>query len=285
MKVHRPSELRALLDEHGVRPSRALGQNFLVDANILRILVETADLPPAARVLEIGPGAGVLTEALLDAGARVVAVEKDPRLVALLAARFGGRPDLELVQADALAWDLAACFASGVEHLVSNLPYSAGTRILMRVAGQPPRPRGMTVTLQADVGERLVAAPGTKAYGLLAIWMRRLFDVAVLRRVSPTCFFPVPEVDSVIVRLALRPEPLAVPTDLARFHALSRWAFSHRRKQLCTLGRRLPPSVGRLPGDAVAWIASCGLAPEARPEEVDIDGWVRLADALSGGPA
>ena len=146
-----------------------MGQNFLIDGNIRDMIVKAADIQPNETVLEIGPGLGVLTEALLKQAGHVMAVEKDQRLHDIVQERFADRDNLELLHADALDLDLEARVQSGAIKMVSNLPYSVGTRILMELIGARHRPERMVVTLQRDVADRMTAAHGGKVYGLLSI--------------------------------------------------------------------------------------------------------------------
>ncbi len=280
MKLTSLSDLRRLLAEYGVRPSRALGQNFLIDTNILRIIVETAELQPADRVLEVGAGAGILTEPLLDRVASVTAVEKDHRLCALLRARLAGRANLELIESDALDCDLQGILDRGVRKVVSNLPYSAGTRILIELVHARCPPDRLVVTLQTDVAARLMAPPGGSAYGLLAVWAQRLYEIELRKRIAPGCFYPAPEVQSALVVLRRRDTPLAEVRSLAGFVALTRQAFMHRRKMMQKILQGIGPDCGRLPGDPASALRSLGLDPAARPENLGVTDWARLANAL-----
>ena len=281
MKLTRPSHLKLMLAERGIVPSRIMGQNFLVDANLVRIIVDAAGIEPGAGVLEIGPGAGVLTEALLDQGAQVTAVEKDARLHAFLAERFADTPDLRLLHADALETDLADLVARGARTMVSNLPYSVGTRILLRLVGGPAIPDLVVVTLQLEVGQRLVAGPGSRDYGLASVQVQRRYDVEIVRRISRTCFYPPPEVESAVIRLVRRPVPRAAPVSPSHFDALVKGAFTRRRKQI----QRVLQEMGEAPrGMACAthdWLHSIGIDPAARPETLSVEQWATLSDAIT----
>ncbi len=263
-----PSAVRALLTELNFQPSRVLGQNFLIDGNILRILADAAELAPDDVVVEVGPGLGVLTEALLARAGRVIAIEKDTRLHAWLARRFAGEPRLDLRHADALRADWPALCAGGRTKLAANLPYSVGSRILMDCFMAAPGPARMVVTVQKEVADRLAAGPGSSDYGLLSVWAQLRYEVRLHKVIPRTCFLPAPEVTSAIVTLARRPmDPL--PAALApRFTALVKQAFSQRRKQLG----------GLLKNPAACQAA--GIAPTARPEELAVSDWLRLAAAL-----
>ena len=269
-----PREVSALLRARGIRPSKALGQNFLVDRHVLDRIVAAADLPPGARVLEVGAGLGVLTSALLDAGARVTAVEKDPALQPILRERLGARPGFELVCGDALELDYAALFAPGAcTRLVSNLPYSVGSRVVVAAATCPRPPERMTLLLQKEVGDRFAAPEGAPGRGAVSVWLQRLYDVSAVREVPPACFVPRPEVTSVVLVLARHGRHPLPPAHDALLRDLSRAAFLHRRKQLAASLRAAGP-LSR-PADFVRdALAACGLPPTARPEELSVAQWI-----------
>ncbi len=183
-----PSEVRSLLARLDFHPSRVLGQNFLIDRNILNILLEAADLSPADRVVEVGPGLGVLTEALLERTAGVTAVEKDNRLAPYLRERFAGESRLELIHSDVLDCDLPAVFPQPGMKLVANLPYAIAARLLVDLTEIPHPPALVIITIQREVADRLTAVPSTKDYGLLSILMQRRYAVTTVKHISRTCF-------------------------------------------------------------------------------------------------
>ena len=246
MNLTSPSQVKAWCIDHGFHPNKVLGQNFLVDRNALESIVEAAALPTGARVLEIGPGLGVLTEELLRRGFAVTAVEKDPVLAERLAEALGNPPDLTVRAGDAL--DLikdGSC--DGFPALVSNLPYQAGTRILLElvqrigvnrtggaalVAAQDA-PETVVVLVQTEVAERLAAGPGSKTRGLAGVWAQLDYDVQLVRAVKAACFWPRPEIGSTVVRLVRHHRNDALSPDWrARFRQITKQAFEHRRKQL-----------------------------------------------------
>jgi 16S rRNA (adenine1518-N6/adenine1519-N6)-dimethyltransferase len=280
VKLTRPSDVRSLLAEIGVRPSRVSGQNFLADANVLRILIETASLSPDDTVLEIGPGLGTVTERLLEAGCRVIAVEKDSRLSHHLEQRFRDSTRFRLIGADALDLDPATLNGLGFDKVVANLPYSVGSRILVNLFRMPHPPRKIVVTVQREVAERLAAGPGSRTYGLLSVWAQQGYAVRVRRKVSPTCFHPVPRVWSAIVEM----NPIGrtgIPLeDETLFRELTKRAFGHRRKQMATLLNRLAPPMRLPPRDWAAWLNALGFNPQSRPENLSAEDWCRLSNAL-----
>ena len=269
----RPSEVRALLAQLDFHPSRVLGQNFLIDRNVLNILLDAAELGPADAVVEVGPGLGVLTGALLSRAAAVTAVEKDNRLAPYLRERFGDRPNLTLIHADALACDFPALFPRPGMKLVANLPYAVAARLLVELTAIPHPPELIVVTIQREVADRLEAAPSTDDYGLLSILMQRHYEIATVKHISPSCFWPPPEVQSSIARLELRPEPLGGPADELALRNLLRHAFSRRRK---TMAR----SLRDLAENPLPALAAAGIAPTARAEELPPGTWPALLRAL-----
>lgn len=279
------SEIKRSLADMGFRPARALGQNFLVDENMLRAIVRAAELEPGACVLEVGPGCGVLTAQLLDAGARVIAVELDSRLFQF-ARRFLGEEALEWIEGDALAGKhalhpevLARLPLHGPWHLVSNLPYSAGTPILIASSRLPNPPRSATVLLQHDLGARIAAAPGSKEWGAVSVKLQALYTVQRLRTLPPQLFWPQPSVDSALLRLELRPvRPQA--EDLARLDALVSCLFEQRRK---TVLNRLDALWGDR-SHAAAVCATLGVDPRSRPEELTVETMLALARSAPPAP-
>ena len=274
-----PREVGALLRERGIRPSKALGQNFLVDRNVLARIVEAAALPPGARVLEVGAGLGVLTAALLDAGARVTAVEKDESLWPVLEERFGGRDGFSLVKGDALElpWDALLGAPDGPRHLVSNLPYSVGSRVVVDAACCAAPPDTMTLLLQKEVGDRFAAPEGSPARGAASVWLQRLYDVRAVRDVPPGCFLPRPEVTSAVLSLRLHGRHPLDRAAAERFRALVKEAFLHRRKQLASSMRGAGGGLARDPDFVRAALAAAGAPETARAESLSVEQWLALA--------
>ena len=280
MKLTRPSDVVALLERLDFRPSRVLGQNFLIDGNILEILLRSGDVGPADQVLEVGPGLGIVTGPLLQRAARVVAIEKDDRLHGHLAGTFADQPALELIHADALSVDLEAILGSGVNKLVANLPYGIASRLLVELAESANRPERMVATVQQEVAERLTATPGTKAFGVLSVLVQYRYRARLVKLISENCFYPRPKIRSGIVQMEAHGRPGA--SDDQGFKTLVKHAFSRRRKQLGSLLPSMPGArIGR--PQAQALIAEAGLDPTARPETLAVEDWIRLADKMAGG--
>ncbi len=280
MKLTSPSQVIALLQEHGLQPNSLLGQNFLIDANIRDIIVAAADPQPDDVVLEVGPGLGVLTEKLVELARRVVAVEKDRGLHEYLCREYPDHPSLSLIRGDALDLDPAFFEREGITTLVSNLPYSVGSRILMNVFALPLPPRRVTVTVQLEVGERLTAAPGDEERGLLGVWAQRVYAVETVKVISPNCFYPRPKVKSAVVRMTRLPDARIQTGDRKMFAALTKEAFAYRRKQMATIMTKSAARFGVTPEQAVMVLGQTGLDPRIRPEMITVDQWQALADGI-----
>ena len=235
MNLTSPSQVKEWCLAHGFHPNKVLGQNFLIDKNALDAIVDAAGLPAApetpTRVLEIGPGLGVLTEGLLQRGCEVTSIEKDPVLADRLAEALGSPAALTVKKGDALDF-IKEGTCDGYPFMVSNLPYQAGTRILLELV-QRLTPDVMVVLVQTEVADRLAAGPGSKTRGLAGVWAQLDYDVKSVRKVAASCFWPRPEIGSTVVRLERhhRNDGLAAEVRAA-FHRLSKTAFEHRRKQL-----------------------------------------------------
>ena len=224
------SRMKQILAEGGIRLTKSLGQNFLHDANQLRRIIEAAQLSRRDRVLEVGPGLGPLTAALVERAGEVLAIEKDARLVELLKVRFhigretasetGKSPILQLLHDDALDYLKRSRRDWSDWKLVANLPYSVASAILVELAQGPPGPQRMVVTLQVEVAKRLLAKPNTPDYGVLTLLVQLHYEPQGWFKIPASCFFPEPEVDSACVCLVRRPLPLLRPSKAERLQAL-----------------------------------------------------------------
>ncbi len=281
MKRTRPSEIKRILAELDIQPSRVLGQNFLADENILHIILDSAHLAQRDVVLEIGPGLGVLTEHLVRLSQHVIAIEKDPRLAAHLRDTFHNTPAFHLIEGDALQQALPQLVErEGVTHVISNLPYASGTRILMELIDADKRPLRMVLMLQSDVAERLVAAHGSKAYGLASIHAQMYYDVVIRKIVSPSCFYPPPDVRSAIVEFYRRSEPQVALRNTTHFNGLVKWCFSQRRKQIGRLLLNAPAPLVASGLDLADLPKDIGIRPDQRPESVPVSAWGHLSNHL-----
>ena len=264
-----------LLDRHEIRPSRALGQNFVVDPNTVRRIVRLAALPEGTPVVEIGPGLGSLTMALVEAGHPVTAVELDRHVLPALR-EVVVRAPVRVIEGDAMALDWSSVLA-GHERwaLVSNLPYNVSTPLVLDLLAEVPQIERMLVMVQSEVGDRLAAAPGTPAYGIPSVKVALRATAEVVGRVPPTVFLPRPRVDSALVRLVRRPRP-AVDVDLDLLVRLVDQAFGQRRKML----RR---SLGEVV--TAEQFAAAGIDPTDRPERLGVAEWGRLTAVVEAGSA
>jgi 16S rRNA (adenine1518-N6/adenine1519-N6)-dimethyltransferase len=283
MNPTRLSDVRRTLASLDVRPRKSLGQNFLIDRNVLEILLKAADLAPTDGVLEIGPGLGVLTGELARRVRRVVAVEKDARLFGFLAEAFPAGSPVSVLYGDALAMDLDALMRSGIDKVVASLPFASGSRILLDLAGGDVPPRHITVTVQQEVAERMAAAPGSRDYGILSVWTQVRYDVRIVRSIRPTCFWPRPEVKAAIVTLRRHGRHPMEAAETAFFRALSRECFLQRRKQVAGILARSPRF--RVPdrNDGQRLIRDAGGDPRARAEQLGVPVWRRLTRRLQDG--
>ncbi len=263
------TEIRALLAAHGIRPSKALGQHFLADPNTAERIVRIAGVRPGDRIVEVGPGVGSLTVALLDAGAHVCAIEVDRHVLPVLEEVTAGR-DIEIVRADALRVDWPALLGDARFAMVANLPYNIATPIVIEALERAPMIEQFLVMVQREVGERLAAGPGEDAYGAVSVKVAYYADAKVVGRVPATVFLPQPRVESVLVRLARRAAPPVPVADPHRLFALVRAGFATRRK---TLRRALD---GLIDSDTFTRAA---IDPSARAETLSLDDWARLSDA------
>ena len=268
--------LREVIASHDLRARKSLGQNFLLDLNLTAKIARAAGDLSASDVLEIGPGPGGLTRGLLAEGARkVLAVEKDARCLpalAEIAKAYPGR--LEILQGDALAIDPLAHLSPPIK-VVANLPYNVGTELLVRWLTPPDWPPvwdSLTLMFQKEVAQRIVAQPGSKAYGRLAILAQWRCSARIVMELPPEAFTPAPKVHSAVVHLTALPQPrfAADPDVLARIVAA---AFNQRRKMLRSSLKALAP-------DIEARLTSVGIAPTARAEEISVESFCALARAL-----
>jgi 16S rRNA (adenine1518-N6/adenine1519-N6)-dimethyltransferase len=278
-----PSATRELLAQLGHTPKRFLGQNFLVDGNIVRKSLELAQVAPGDTVVEVGPGLGTLTTALLEAGARVWAIEKDRHLHAHLAATLAPRfpATFHLLEGDAVEHPLAG-LAPNLEagspfKVVANLPYAIATPWLDEVLAGP-LPARLVLMLQQEAAQRYTARPGTKSFGAISVFLQAAYEAAPGHKVAAACFHPRPDVESHLLHLVRRAEPFVFA---APVKTLIRACFQQRRKQIGALLR------ARLPAELQGWrelLAAHGLSEQSRPEVIPVEWWKAfsgLAPALT----
>jgi 16S rRNA (adenine1518-N6/adenine1519-N6)-dimethyltransferase len=268
--THTPSEVARLLADHGLRPSRALGQNFVADPNTVRRIARLAGLSSADRVVEIGAGLGSLTLALAETGASVTAIEIDRHLLPVL--REVAEPaGVRVIEGDALRLDWPSILGDDPGWvLVANLPYNVATPLVADLLDGVPMIERMLVMVQREVGERLAAAPGSRAYGAVSVKVAYWAEASVVGQVPASVFVPKPNVASALVRIVRRPVPAVDPRAVApaRLFELVRAGFGQRRKML----RR--SLAGLVAGPA---FSCAGVDPSARAEDLDVLAWGRLA--------
>jgi len=267
----------ALLEQHGLSPRRTLGQNFVVDPNTVRRIARLAGVSAGDVVVEIGAGLGSLTAALAETGARVAAVEVDRGIVPVLRAQMVDHPNVEVHEADAMQLDWVAFITDLNAHLdrargagvtvVANLPYNIATPLVADLLDRVPQVRGMLVMVQAEVGERFCAKPGTPAYGAVSLKVAYWAHAEIVGRVPPTVFLPRPKVDSVLVRIARYDTPAADVDDAEALFSLVRTGFAKRRKMLRTA------LAGTVTADQ---FERAGVDPTARAEQLTLGDWAVL---------
>jgi 16S rRNA (adenine1518-N6/adenine1519-N6)-dimethyltransferase len=259
--------LMELLERHGARPTKSLGQNFVIDPNTIRKVIAASGVTADDHVLEIGAGPGSLTLGLAAAAAKVSAVEIDRRLLPVLEEATAGTSNVDVIQGDALEVDLASF---GANKLVGNLPYNIATQIVLRTLETTPAITSLTVMTQKEAGDRLASSPGSKVYGATSVLCAFHGTARVVGTISRRAFFPVPNVDSVMVRIERRP---AQDVDAARFYRVVKAAFAQRRK----MARSTLAEVFGSPEAAVAALESAGAAAGARAEEIGLEAYLKLA--------
>jgi 16S rRNA (adenine1518-N6/adenine1519-N6)-dimethyltransferase len=275
-----PGQLQRLLRAEGLRPRKSLSQHFLTDPDALDGIVAAAELTPGDRVIEVGPGLGVLTRRLLAAGASVTAVEVDSRLAAYLRRELGAIERFELIEADALALHPREVVPAEPFKLVANIPYHI-TSPLLHTFLEGEHPPELTVLLvQAEVAERVASPPGAMSY--LSVFVQNVATAEIVRRVPAAAFEPAPEVDSAILRLRRRRDPPVRPgAGRDPFYRVVQAGFRQRRKQVHNgLARELPvdrAAVSRA-------LTACGIDAERRPQTLTVDEWRCLAAAFGPLP-
>ena len=264
------SEILQLLERHGLRPRKHLGQHFLADPNVVERIVRLAEVGDGDRVVEVGVGTGTLTRGLAATGATVLGYEVDTRLETLLVESLSGLSGVEVRFEDALKADLASDLGEGSWTMVANLPYNVGTPVLIEILRRVPSITRFIVMLQKEVADRLVASPGSRSYGLPSVSLALRANARSAFSVGPQVFVPRPDVESaVIVVERKQTDPLADDAD-----ALAAAAFGQRRKML----RR---SLASVLVDPAAALVEAGLDPESRAEELSADDYLRLARAVA----
>ncbi|MBC8528658.1 16S rRNA (adenine(1518)-N(6)/adenine(1519)-N(6))-dimethyltransferase RsmA [Christensenellaceae bacterium NSJ-44] len=279
-----PTVVQELMARHGASFTKSLGQNFLIDENILQKIVDASAIGPGDRVLEVGPGIGVLTQAMAQRGAFVTAVEIDRRLIPILSDTLAGYDHASVVQGDILKVDLPALWQEHLEgqpfSVVANLPYYITSPVIMAILQSGLPLQSMTLMIQKEVADRMSAAPGGNDYGLLSVAVQFYCRAELQFMVPPSAFMPRPKVGSAVITLTKLPECPAGPVDEDAFFHLVRAAFAMRRK---TLHNNLAASNFGLSRDQVREkIEACGLSPAVRAEALSLQDFARLTRAFYG---
>lgn len=273
--------LKNLLDYFGVAPKQSLGQNFLADPGALSHIIDVAGVGPNDVVLEIGPGTGTLTQRLASVVKHVVAVEIDSRLIPILKRQTAGYPNVTVVEADILKTDIGTLMWEAgntrTYQVVANLPYYITSAILRHLLDTPLRPTRLTLTVQREVAERMVAEPGDMS--LLAVSVQFYGNVKITHRLKAGAFWPVPGVDSAVVRIDVHQHERAVPVEEERmFFRIAKAGFGQKRKQL---KNALSGGLGLKSRPVVEAMEQAGVAPQRRAETLSLAEWAALSKALA----
>jgi len=266
-------DLIELMDRYQIKPSKSLGQNFVIDPNTIHKIIREARIQLGDQILEIGPGFGSLTSELAKFG-KVVAIEFDrfllPGLTEVITSH-GVEEKVEIIHADAMKipWTQFLSEREGTWKMISNLPYNIASPLLITMLEEAPQIEEIFVMVQKEVAERFAATPGTNAYGIPSVKSQYWSEVSLISKVSPAVFYPAPRVDSALLQFKRRTMPM--PVNLSTFNGIVRNAFTHRRKML-------RKSIGR--GIAQSTFADANVDPRSRPEELSVKNWVDLANRL-----
>lgn len=264
-----------MLDELGIRPSKKLGQNFLVDGNTNRYILNTIDPRNGETILEIGPGLGSLIDYLVERGSRIIAIEYDARLAEYLQSKFAGNTSVSIIQGDACRITFDDLVGGKPYSCVGNLPYSISSLVIARLLECDNRPAKMHFTLQKEMAERITSKPGCKAYGSLSIRVQALYETTIKKIISPTVFFPRPKVESAFLHFKLK-EQLPKLDVFECFTRIVKQAFLHRRKKLYSTLSSLVES-----NQLQSLFEQTNLSFDVRPDSVPVEVYLSLAENLS----
>lgn len=280
-----PVRTRGILEKYGFSFKKSLGQNFLVDTNILKRIVDFAELDENTGAIEIGPGIGALTEQLARTSKKVVAFEIDQRLLPILAETLSPYPNVKIIHQDVLKADVKEVIAEEFKDsqdvmVVANLPYYVTTPIIMKLLEEQLPIRGIVVMLQKEVADRIAAVPGTKDYGSLSIAIQYYTKAETVMVVPKTVFVPQPNVDSAVIRLTKREKPVVDVEDESFFFQVSKASFAQRRKTLLNnLTSQLPDGKDKKE-EIVTALSNSGIDPARRGETLSLEEFARLSNEL-----
>lgn len=277
------AQIRELLESRGLAPKKSLGQNFLIDHNLIRKLVDAAQVSPGDLVLEVGPGTGALTDELVSRGCQIIACELDEGLASLIEERFS---QVTVIQGDCLeskrelSRAAAAALAGRPFKLIANLPYGAATPLLIALMTQHPNCLGMWITVQREVGDRLIAKEGSDDYGTISIISAASCEGRKIARLGPECFWPRPEIESVMIELVRK--PTALSKDLPGLAEFTQALFNKRRKQLGAVLRSMgDPSPLDLPSGIIPTARAENLSPQ---QVISVHEWWKTRTPLAQPP-
>ncbi|WP_163183882.1 16S rRNA (adenine(1518)-N(6)/adenine(1519)-N(6))-dimethyltransferase RsmA [Neobacillus sedimentimangrovi] len=280
-----PVRTRDILEKYGFSFKKSLGQNFLIDTNILKKIVSFAELGEESGAIEIGPGIGALTEHLARSSKKVVAFEIDQRLLPILEETLSPYSNVKIIHQDVLKADVKRVMSQEFEHIedvmvVANLPYYVTTPIIMKLLEDHLPIRGIVCMLQKEVADRISAKPGTKDYGSLSIAVQYYTEVETVMTVPKTVFVPQPNVDSAVIRLTKRATPAVKVKDERFFFLVTKASFAQRRKTLLNNLTSQLPDGKQKKEDILAALESSGIEPSRRGETLTLEEFARLSDAL-----
>jgi 16S rRNA (adenine1518-N6/adenine1519-N6)-dimethyltransferase len=273
------AETRALLAEEGLAPRKHLGQNFLVDRKVVGRMLDLAAIGPNEAVVEVGPGLGALTDVLATRAARLYVIEYDRGLCAVLRRKFAESPAVRVIEGDALKIDFRAAVPEGMAKVVASLPYNVAVPILFRFLDERAIFADLTVMVQREVADRLLARPGSRAYGAPSLLFQLYAESVGRFRVPASAFYPRPQVTSEVIRVRLSLAPRVAVDDPALLRALVRAAFNQRRKMLRNAVQTLPPALRLEPDVWEEVFLVSGIDGRVRGETLDLAAFATLADA------
>ncbi len=283
MNLCNPTELKALLNRHGFNFSKTLGQNFLIDKNVLNKIVSASELNENSCVLEIGPGAGTLTRRLAETGARCTAVEIDKALLPILGETLAGFDNFNLINSDILKVDLKKLIKDEFDnkpfHVIANLPYYITTPIIMQILESRLPVVSMTLMVQKEVADRMCATCGSKEYGALSVAVQYYTIPTVMCRAEPHCFIPQPKVASSVVHLKVSPTPTVTVSDEKKFFAIVKSSFGQRRKTLLNALSK-SPYFSANKGSVRNALVQMGVDENIRGEKLSISQFAKLSELL-----
>ncbi len=285
MKLYNPTELKQVIEMHGFSFSKSLGQNFLIDKNVLDSIVVGSGVDKSSAALEIGPGAGVLTRELAQQAQSVVAVEIDKSLIPLLSHTLSEFDNVSVINNDVLKVDLKALinekFGDTPVHVVANLPYYITTPIIMKFLEDRVPVKSLTVMVQKEVADRMAAPPGSKDYGALSAAVQFYTVPKIITKAEPHCFMPQPKVASVVIRLEVADKPTVEVQDKEKMFAIIKSAFGQRRKTLLNALSKSPYiNIGK---DSVqSALEEMGLDINIRGEKLSLEQFAKLSDLIGG---